>query len=340
MIAPALAVSLAMAKVDALVAREAGQDAGVVAGLDREAQAQYKSLAPYGWKAAEPLGAAADDRTRAPKSRFFAVFFLGKLHDAAAFEPLSKVLLDADQDPDSRLSAAQGVAALDVPAEALRKTLCAAVPQPELPRPVLDETLIALTRLGCPEPAPLERAARLFGPRPSGADLVAVRRALDGLAKSRGEAPVRRLFVMADYFPSRTPARAAALAALATRRKDLVTALAPEAFPVVREALRTETSEPATMLVLVTLADAFGPEADAVLLPLASHPDAEVLALTAEALARRKAVAALPALEAVLAHPLDDPRFGPKPGRPDPAALLARIEAATASLRRARSAQK
>ena len=340
MIAPALAVSLAMAKVDALVAREAGQDARVIAGLDREALAQYKSLAPYGWKAAAPLGDAADDRKRAPKSRFFAVFFLGKLHDAATFEPLSKVLLDVDQDPDARVSAAQGVAELDVAPEARRKTLCAAVAEPELPRSALDEALIALTRLGCPEPAPLERAARLFGPRPSGADFIDVRRALEALAKSRGEAPVRRLFVLADYYPSRTPARAAAVGALATRQKDLVTALAPEAFPVVRELLRSETAEPATMLILVKLADAFGPEADAALLPLSSHPDAEVLTAAAEALARRKAVAALPALEDVVAHPLDDPRFGPKPGRPDPAALLARIEAATATLRRVRSAQK
>jgi hypothetical protein len=151
---------------------------------------------------------------------------------------------------------------------------------------------------------------------------------------------VERLLVLAQYFPSGTPARAAAVAALASRQAELVTALAPQALPVVRELLRSETGEPATMLVLVRLADAFGPEADAMLLPLASHPDAEVLAAAAEALARRKAVAALPALDAVLAHPLEDPRFGPLPGRPDPAALLARIEAAAAALRRIRAAQK
>jgi hypothetical protein len=151
---------------------------------------------------------------------------------------------------------------------------------------------------------------------------------------------VRRLLVLAGYFPSRSAARAAAISALAARRSELVIALAPEARPVVRDLLRSETDEPATMLVLVPLADAFGPAADEWLVPLASHPDAEVLAVAAEILARRKAVAALPALEAVLAGAINDPRFGPNPGRPDPAALLARIDAAAASLRRARALQK
>ncbi|HXS99318.1 MAG TPA: hypothetical protein VN915_01440 [Elusimicrobiota bacterium] len=340
MIAPVVAVRLAMARIDALVAKETGRDAAVVAELDRKADAEFKGLAPLGWRAAAPLGEAAADKTRAPKTRFFAVVFLGELHDVAAFEPLSRVLLDEGADPEARLSAAQGVAALDAPPEAERKVLCAAVAQPELPRPVLDESLIALTRLGCPEPAPLERAARLFGPRPADADLADARRALQALAKTRGEEPVRRLLVLSVYFPSGTPARAAAIDALAARQADLVSALAPQALSVVRGLLRAETADPATMLTLIRLADAFGPEADEMLVPLASHPDAEVLAAAAEALARRKAVAALPALEAVLAHPLDDPRFGPKPGRPDPAALLARIEAATAVLRRARSALK
>jgi hypothetical protein len=90
------------------------------------------------------------------------------------------------------------------------------------------------------------------------------------------------------------------------------------------------------MLILVRLADALGPEADGMLVPLASHPDAEILADAAEALARRKAAAALPALEAVVAGAINDPRFAPKPGRPDPAKLLARIDAAAQILRAAK----
>jgi hypothetical protein len=333
MIAPALAVRLALARVDALVAQEPGQDARVVAELDRRAEDVYKQIAPFGWRAAAPLGDAARDRKRSAKLRLFAVTFLAKIHDPASFGPLSDVVLDPAQDAEARLSAAQGLAALDVPPESTRKTLCGALTQEDLPRPVLDEALIALTRLGCADPAPLERAARLFGARPDGRDLVTVRRALDALARSRGEAPVRRLFVLETYFPSRSAARVAALAALEARQADLVRALAPEALPVVRDALRDETDDPATMLALIRLADAFGPESTAMLLPLASHSDAEVLADAAEALARRKAVAALPALEAAAAGAMTDPRFEPKPGRPDPARLLERIEAAAETLR-------
>ncbi|HEX4047875.1 MAG TPA: hypothetical protein VH309_08580 [Elusimicrobiota bacterium] len=339
MIAPALAVHLALARVDALVAREQGLSADAVAALDRRAEAQFKTIAPLGWRAAAPLGAAANDPKRRPKLRLFATTFLGEIADPAVFEPLSRVLLDGDQDPDVRLAAAQGLLSLDVPPASARRTDCAAAAQEDLPRPVLDETLIALTRLGCDDPAPLERAARLFGPRPDECDLATVRRALEALSRSRGDAPLLRLLALAAYFPSRSAARAAAFSALDARRGDLVTALAPRAFPVVRDALRAETSVPATMLVLVRLADAFGPEADEALLPLASHPDAEVLANAAEALARRKAAAALPDLEAVLAGAMTDPRFAPLPGRPDPSLLLARIQAATESLRRARAAQ-
>jgi hypothetical protein len=340
MIAPALAVRLAMARVDALVAQEPGRDARAVAELDRRAEGVYKDLAPLGWRSAAPLGDAARDLKRPPKSRLFAATFLAKLGDPACFPPLSDVLLDPAQDAEVRLSAAQGLTAVGAPPQSERKTLCAAAAQPDLPRPVLDEALIALTRLGCDDPAALESAARLFGARPGGRELVTVRRALDALARSSGEASLRRLLVLATYFPSDTDARAAALSALASRAPDLVSALAPEALPVARDALRSETAEPATMIVLVRLADAFGPEADDMLLPLASHLDAEVLAAAAEALARRKELAALPALDAVIAGALDDPRFGPKPGRPDPAQLLERIEAAAESLRRARDLRR
>jgi hypothetical protein len=333
----ALAVASVMARVDALTAQEPGKDAREVAALDKRADALFKELAPLGWRAAAPLGAAASDLKRAPKSRFFAAVFLTKLHDPAAFEPLSKILLDADQDPDARQSAAEGLAELDVPPAAPRRSLCAALALPDLPRPVADQVLIALTRLGCDDPAALEREARAYGPRPSAAELVDVRRALAGLSRSRDEASAKRLLVLAGYFPPDGAARAAAIAALAAREKDYTTALAPEALGLLREALRSETADPAAMLVLVKFAAAFGPQAADLLLPLASHDDAEVLAAAAEVLARRKDVRALPALDSVIAGAMRDPRFAPKPGRPDPAVLLERIENAAALMRREKS---
>jgi hypothetical protein len=197
MIAPALAVRLAMGRVDALVAQEPGRDARAVAELDRRAEGVYKDLAPLGWRAAAPLGDAARDLKRPSKSRLFAVTFLAKLGDPASFPALSDVLLDPAQDAEVRLSAAQGLTAVGAPPRSERKTLCAAAAQADLPRPVLDETLIALTRLGCDEPAGLDGAARLFGARPGGRDLVTVRRALDALGRSSGEASLRRLLALA-----------------------------------------------------------------------------------------------------------------------------------------------
>jgi hypothetical protein len=339
MSAAALAVALALARVDKLVAQEPGKDARAVAALDRRAAAAYKDIAPLGGAAAAPLADAALDLKRAPKTRFFAVTFLARLGAPACYPPLASVFLDPGQDDESRLAAAQGLSAVDAPRAAVSRTFCAALAQPDLPRPLLDTTLIALTRGGCADPAPLDRAARAYGPRPGGADLVDVRRAMEALARSRGPAPLRRLLALALYFPSRGEARAAAVVILETRKAELVK-LAPESLPAVRELIRSETAETPSMLILIRLADAFGPESNGLLVPLASHPDAEVLADAAEALARRKAVAALPALEKTLAGAIDDPRFAPKPGRPDPAKLLARIDAAAQVLRAARDSKK
>lgn len=337
---PAAAVNRVMHRVDELVGRERGRDAREIDALDRQAEALFAELKPLGWRAAAPLGEAAGAPARSAKARLFAVTFLSKLRDPAAFDPLSGVLLDADQDADVRLSAAQALVALDAPPASSRRAFCAALAQPELPRLVEDEVLIALTRLGCDDPAPLLKTARAFGARPSDADLSTVRRALTALGVSRGEAAARGLLSLVSWFPPRRPARAAAIAALARKREDLATWLQSEAFPVVRDALRSETNSPAAMTDLLSVADAFGPRADALLLPLASHPDPEVLAAAAEALARRGDVAALPELEAAAAGALSDPRFAPKPGRPDPAELLSRLEAAVESLRRTRAARK
>jgi len=337
---PGPVVARVMSRVDALVAREPGHDALLIDGLDRRAEALFAEISPLGWRAAGPLGDAARQPGRSPKARIFAVTFLSKLRDPAAFGPLSEVLLDREQDADVRLSAAQGLNGLDAPPKAARRTFCAALAEPDAPRPVSDQVLIALARLGCDDPAPLTAAARAFGARPSAADLASARSALTALGLSPGEAAARDLIALVGWYPPGGAARAAAVSALARHRADLATTLLPRALPAVREALRTETDSPATMLDLIALADSFGPAGDELLLPLASHPDPEVLAAAAEALARRKATAALPRLEEILAGALADPRYAPKPGRPDPAFLLSRLESAVQILRRASAARK
>ncbi len=333
-------VARALDRAQALVAREDGADALTIAALDREAGALYRGIAPHGWRAAAPLGAAALDARRPVKVRLFAVVFLGRLGDPAAFAPLSKILLDPGQDPELRSAAVDGLAALEVPPEPARRVLCAALSQPELPRPLLDEVLIPLTRLGCAEPSAPARVARAFGARPSGGDLDTVARSLTVLSRTRGAAPARDLLSLVSYFPALSPARADAIAALARKRSAVAAALAPQALPVLREALRTQSDDPATMTQLVGLASSLGAPARDLLLPLVSHPDAEVLADAAAALARLRCVKALPGLEAVVAGAMSDPRFAPKPGRPDPAVLLERVQTAVADLRRDRDARR
>jgi hypothetical protein len=118
---PEQAVARAMARVDALAAQETGQDARTIDDLDRRAEALSAQVVPLGWRAAAPLGDAAKDPKRLPKARLFAVVFLSKLNDPAAFRPLSDVLLDPAQDADVRVAAAQGLEQLDAPAQAVRK---------------------------------------------------------------------------------------------------------------------------------------------------------------------------------------------------------------------------
>lgn len=332
--APAAAVERAMARVEAVLAGQPGKDAREVAALDKRASAAFEEIAPLGWRAAPALAAAVRDPRRPAKARLFAVTFLARLRDPAAFEPLAQALHDAGQDPDVRAAAAQALAAQDVPAPAVRPVLCAAAPRADLPRAALDQVLTTLSRLGCDEPAGLEDVARRFGPRPAGPDLATVRRALAALGRTRGKPAAQTLLVLSRWFPARHDARAAVFSALAARPLTLAAdGLEMNGHLVLRDALREEASRPEVMLVLVRLADALGPDAAALLLPLIRHPDPEVIASAAEALSRRRSSAALPKLDAVLAKALEDPRFGPKPGRPDPAVSLARIEAAAAALR-------
>lgn len=328
------AVARAMERVKGIVALERGKDARQIADLDRNAAALGRGLAAWGGGAVEPLAAYARDLKRPAKIRLFATIFLGLTNDPSAYEPLSDLLLDGRQDPDVRSCAAQGLAALKPASEPLRRSLCAALAQPAPPRRLLDDLLTAVARLGCSDPGPLERLARALGPRPHGRDLQTLRRATAALGRSPGADAAGSLLRLLVYFPPRGAARAAVIEALPDHERELVGKLAGASWPVLREALLSETSEPANMVILVRLASTFGETAQTSLLALIDHPDAEVLAETAEALARLHCVRALSGLENTLAGALDDPRFAPKAGRPEPSRLLARIENAASLLRR------
>jgi hypothetical protein len=334
--APKAVVAKVMARAEKLVAAQKGKDAREIRDLDRQAEDLSKELQPLGWRAAPALGAAASDLKRPEKVRLFAASFLALIRDPAAFPPLEDILLDHEQSPAVRSLAAQSLPGQGAPDAAVSKTLCAALNQEDLPREVLSEALLPLSRLGCPEPAALERIARSFGPHPDEKDMVLVSASLAALGRSRGAASGRALFSLISYFPAQGAPRAAAIRALDARRAEIAIWLAPEALPAVIEALRSETGRSDTMIPLIHIASALGPEGGRALLRLTRHPDAEVLAEAAEALAVFKSVEALPALESVVAGAMNDPRFSPKEGRPDPAVSLARLEKAVTALRRAR----
>jgi len=333
---PQAVVSRVMARAEKLEAAQKGKDAREIAELDRRAQGLHKEIAPLGWKAVPALAAAAQDLKRPPKVRLLAASFLALARDPAALPALEDILLNPEQAPFIRSLAAQSLSGQGAPDAAVRKPLCAAIALPELPREVLTEALIPLSRLGCPEPAALERLARSFGPRPAGQDLDLVNASLAALGRSHGTPSGKALLSLISYFPSRGAARAAAIKALDARRAGIAAWLAPEALPVVSEALRSESEGPEAMLALIRVSSALGAEMGPALSRLSRHPDAEVLASASEALVAFKRVEAIPALESVVAGAMSDPRFSPKEGRPDPAASLARIEKALDALRRLR----
>lgn len=333
---PQAVVARAMSRAEKLVAAQKGKDAWERRDLDRAALRLYADIKPLGWKAAPALAAAASDRKRPAKVRLFAASFLALIRDPAAFVPLEDILLDPEQDPGVRALAAQSLPGQGASDATVSAALCAALAQKDLPREVLEDVMLALSRYGCPDTAALARLARSFGPRPAGKDLSVAAAALAALGRSRGTESGKALLELAAYFPARGEARAAAIFALHARREELAAWLAPETLPVVAEALRSESERWDTMLALIRLAVALGSDAAPALSRLSDHPDAEVLAEAAEALAVFKRVEALPELEAAVAGALRDPRFSPKEGRPDPAVLLARLEKAVAALRRAR----
>jgi len=333
---PEAVVKRVIARADKLVAAQKGKDAREIRDRDQEAERLYRQVKPLGWKAGPALAASTQNLKLPAKVRLLAASFLGLIRDPAVFPPLEDILLNQEQAPVVRASAAQSLPGQGAPDAAVSKALCAALAQPELPREVLSEVLLTVSRLGCLDAAPLVRIARSFGPRPVPADLPLAVFVLQALGRMHGSESGVVLLDMVGYYPPLGETRAAAIRAIDARRAELAAWLAPETSPIVAEALRSESDRWDTMLPLIRVAVALGPKSAPMLSRLSRHPDAEVLAEAAEALLAFKAVAALPDLEAVVAVAINDPRFSPKPGRPEPAGLLARIERAAKALRLAR----
>lgn len=333
---PHAVVASVLARAETLVAEQKGKDVSEIRDLDRRAQALSSELKPLGWRAAPALGAAVQDLKRPEKVRLYAASFLGLIRDPAAFAPLEDIMLNQEQPATVRALAAQSLPGQGATDASVSKALCLALAQEDLPREVLEEVLLSLSRLGCPDPGALSRVARAYGTRPGKKDLALVAAAISVLGRSRGATSGKALLELVGRFPALGDSRAAVIMALDARRSEIAAWLAPETAPVVAEALLSESSRRDTMIPLIRLAAALGPETAPALSRLTKHPDAEVLAETAEALAALGRVDAIPALDAVVKGAMSDARFSPQEGRPDPAVTLTRIENALAALRRLR----
>lgn len=336
---PDAAVARVMTRVDALVTDRTGKHAGELAAADRRAEELAKTLLSLKWRAALPLGAAVRAPGRTPRARLIAVGALGLLRDPAAAAPLEDVLLDGALDAPTRALAAQSLPAQRSPVAA-RRALCAVLAVEELNAEIVDEALAAVSRLGCPDPAVLRRAARAFGPRPEGRALLATRHALAALGRTPGADAAAELLDLAAYYPAPGAVGAAAVVALAGRAADLETISSARTELVVLLRRHGETPEAAVVLVRL-LGDARLAE-PAALARLADHPDAEVLIEAAEGLSRvgglKEIERALPLFASVAEKALEDPRFSPINGRQDPSALLARLQNALAALKKRRDA--
>jgi hypothetical protein len=335
--APAVDVEKAFARISALLAAQRGQHAGDIDALDKLALAEEAGFKRHGWRAVEPLAAVASDLKRPMKERLFAASFLARTGDPLAAAALEEILLDSKQDPLVRGSAAESLAALPITRATARRILTAALADPALPREVLEPVLAKAALTGLSDAETGRLVLRRLGARPEGRAREAARLAAAALGRTYGAGAVDALLDLLRWYPADSALRGDVVAALAAKRRDLLTFRRAQARPALEEALRSETAHPARMVLLSRLGADYGPELAPALARLARHPDAEVLVEAAEGLARVKdreaARRALPEFEAVVAGALSDPRFSPKDGRPDPAALLGRLERAVAALK-------
>lgn len=334
---PASDVAAAFSRINALLSQQKGLDARSIAALDKKARAEGDALEKHGWRAVEPLGAVAHDLKRPLKERLLAVAFLARTGDPLAAEPLSAVLRDPKQDAQVRGAAAETLAGLPISRALARRAFDPALSDPGLPREALEPAVSKVALTGFEKAETGRLLARRLGARPEGRTLEAARRCLAALGRTHGAGAVDALLDLLGWYPGDSPLRADAVSALDAKRDDLLAFRRPQARVALEELLRAESDRPRSMVALVRLARDYGPELAPALARLSRHPDAEVLVESAEALVslddKDAAGLAVPDFEAVAAGALNDPRFSPLDGRPDPAVLLARLEKALPKLK-------
>jgi HEAT repeat protein len=198
---------------------------------------------------------------------------------------------------------------------------------------VARQVLPEAARLGCDETAVLEGWARRGGLRPAGAGARQAELAIAALGNSRPIEAARALVRLLAFYPAGSALKPSVLHSLWQKRRDLP-ALREQASAALGRTVRAESSHPIIVAAAVPVLAAVGSPQDVPLLRrLLSHPDAEVATAAAEALAELQFFPARDDIAAILARVDKDPRFSPAPGRPDPLALITRLQAALGRLR-------
>lgn len=304
------------------------------AAIERRVKAFKPLVLRWGAAGVPVLGEIARDKKRARKTRLWALSFASLTGDPGAFPALEATLLDRDEHPDLREAAASYIAAL--PPEAAsparrRRTLCAPLSEENLPRTLVIELAHHAARFGCGEIDAVAARAREFGHRPEGLDGRAARDLIGALADSADGRAVEVLAGLLAHYPALSPQRVAILRALLGRRE----VPPPSSAALIRQALSDDRkSKPASILGIRLLSKMKDDLSTGLFIQELAHPEPEVVAEAAKALASGGAKNGIPAIEDVLYNIIDDPRFAPAPGR-DPADLVNQIQSALTALKAA-----
>jgi len=320
-------------KMEQLLARQTGADARTIAGLAAEIESLAPAALRWKWRAVAPLERILADPGRPVKLRLYALSFLGLTHDPLALPPLRRLLLDPAAPAALRSAAAADLPPLNVSRQRVRETLCAALAQEGLPEEVARPALNETAQLGCDETAVLEGWARRGGLRPAGPPARAAELAAAGLGRSRPIEAARALVRLLAFYPAGSPLKPPVLRALWEKRRDLP-ALKSAAAAALAGSILSESGHPGTMAAAVPVLASLGDPKDVPLLRrLLEYGDAEVVTVAAEALAQLQVFPARDDISRILARVHEDRRFAPLPGRPAPATLIARLQAAQRRLR-------
>lgn len=324
---PAKDIDHLFVHIEKLELQQENQDARTIHELDHKIEALGPQAIRWGARAVPPLAAILANNKRSLKTRLWALSFLALTHDPSALDPLKSTLDDATASELLRADAASAIPNLEIDAAAQRGALCQALDL-DLPVAALRETLFGLSRLGCDDVAALEARAKQFGARPKSEEAEMIRLAVEGLGLSHPVEAARALWRVFTFFPAGTPQRLACLDALLLQRESLLV-FEPIAENDASDALFSESDAPENAVAAARLlASLDDPKAVPVLMRFLKNKDAEVVTTAAEGLVRLKAQEARKPVEKLLAGVLDDPRFAPMPGRPDPSALMERLQKA------------